>query len=122
VPEASVDEGMREMARNGNLRVYLERHSRVPNEEGLDVNRTMEIPMLEAPILEERPWAVYSACREAEPEMFFASTRADERAALAVCDACAVADQCLEFAIETRERFGVWGGTHERERRKMLRA
>lgn len=86
------------------------------------MNRTVQPPKLDAPVIEERPWAVYSACREADPEIFFAATRADERAALAVCGACAVADQCLEFAIETRERFGVWGGTHERERRKMLRA
>jgi len=86
------------------------------------MNSTIEIPTLDAPVLEERPWAVYSACREADPEIFFAATRADERAALAVCSTCAVADECLQFAIETRERFGVWGGTNERERRKMLRA
>jgi WhiB family redox-sensing transcriptional regulator len=81
----------------------------------------MELPTIEAPLLEERPWAVYSACREADPEIFFASTRADERAALAVCGTCAVADHCLEFALETRERFGVWGGTNERERRRLLK-
>lgn len=86
------------------------------------MNSTIETPTLDAPVLEERPWAVYSACREADPEIFFAATRADERAALAVCSTCAVADECLQFAIETRERFGVWGGTNERERRKMLRA
>ena len=86
------------------------------------MNSTIETPTLDAPVLEERPWAVYSACREADPEIFFAATRADERAALAVCNTCAVADQCLQFATETRERFGVWGGTNERERRKMLRA
>jgi WhiB family redox-sensing transcriptional regulator len=86
------------------------------------MNTTIELPALDAPLLEERPWAVYSSCREAEPEIFFASTRADERAATAVCNTCAVADQCLEFAIETRERFGVWGGTNERERRRMLKS
>ena len=86
------------------------------------MNSTIEIPTLDAPVLEERPWVVYSACREADPEIFFAATRADERAALAVCTTCAVADQCLEFAIETRERFGVWGGTNERERRRMLKS
>ncbi len=85
------------------------------------MNTSMELPTIEAPLLEERPWAVYSACREADPEIFFASTRADERAALAVCRTCAVADHCLEFALETRERFGVWGGTNERERRRLLK-
>ncbi len=122
MPESSVERVVRDMERNGNLRVHPERHIPVPNEEGLDMNATMEFPTLETPVLEERPWAVYSACREADPEIFFASTRADERTALAVCDTCAVAGHCLEFAIETRERFGVWGGTNERQRRKMLRA
>ena len=86
------------------------------------MTNTLEFPTLEAPILDERPWAVYSACRDADAELFFAKTRANERAALAVCSTCPVVEECLEFALETRERFGVWGGTHERDRRKMLRA
>jgi WhiB family redox-sensing transcriptional regulator len=86
------------------------------------MTNTLEFPTLEAPILDERPWAVYSACRDADPELFFAKTRADERAALAVCSTCPVVEECLEFSLETRERFGVWGGTHERDRRKMLRS
>jgi len=86
------------------------------------MTNTLEYPTLEAPILDERPWAVYSACRDADPELFFAKTRADERAALAVCSTCPVVEECLEFSLETRERFGVWGGTHERDRRKMLRS
>jgi hypothetical protein len=109
------------MEKSGNLHVALERHSRIARAKGLDVNKAMEFRTIGAPVLEERPWAVYSACKEADPEIFFAATRADERAAVAVCTTCSVADQCLEFAIETRERFGVWGGTNERQRRKMLR-
>jgi len=85
------------------------------------MTNTLEFPTLDTPILEERPWAVYSACREADAELFFAKTRANERAALAVCSTCSVVEECLGFALETRERFGVWGGTHERDRRKMLR-
>ncbi|MEA2023414.1 MAG: WhiB family transcriptional regulator [Actinomycetota bacterium] len=86
------------------------------------MNDTMDSPALEAPILDERPWAVFSACREADPSIFFAVTRDDERAALVVCSSCSVQEQCLEFALETNERFGVWGGTTERQRKKMLRA
>ncbi len=82
---------------------------------------TLDLPTLEAPILDERPWASYSACRDADAELFFAKTRVDERAALAVCSACPVVEACLEFALEARERFGVWGGTHERERRRLFR-
>jgi WhiB family redox-sensing transcriptional regulator len=85
------------------------------------MNDTVEFPALEAPVLDERPWAVFSACREADPGVFFASSRDDERAALVVCATCTVRDECLDFAIETRERFGVWGGTTERQRKKLLR-
>jgi WhiB family redox-sensing transcriptional regulator len=86
------------------------------------MNHTTEISTLDAPVLDERPWAVFSACREADPSLFFATTRDDERAALVVCASCAVKDGCLDFALETRERFGVWGGTTERERKRLLRA
>lgn len=86
------------------------------------MNDTMDSPALEAPILDERPWAVFSACREEDPSIFFAATRDDERAALVVCSTCSVQEHCLEFALETNERFGVWGGTTERQRKKMLRA
>lgn len=108
--------------RTGNLEAVAVRLTCVLDEEDLNMNNTMDVPAFDAPILDERPWAVFSACREADPSIFFASTRDDERAALAVCSTCAVKDDCLDFAIYSRERFGVWGGTTERERKKLLRA
>ena len=51
---------------------------------------------------------------------FFPQTKAEARAALAVCNVCPVREDCLEHALETNERFGVWGGTTEKERRLML--
>ena len=101
---------------------WVKRQMWAIDEEGLNMNDTMDIPALEAPVLDERPWAVFSACRETDPGIFFASTRDDERAALVVCSTCSVKDDCLGFALETRERFGVWGGTSERERKKLMRA
>ena len=86
------------------------------------MNDTMDFPALLPPVLDERPWAVFSACREADPGLFFATTREDERSALALCAVCTVRDECLDFALETRERFGVWGGTTERQRKKLLGA
>lgn len=83
---------------------------------------TIDFAPLDAPLLDERPWAVFAACKDADPTMFFGSTREDERAAVAVCNTCTVRDHCLEFALETRERFGIWGGTTERERKRLLRA
>lgn len=86
------------------------------------MNNTMESAAFAAPVLDERPWAVFSTCRGADPGMFFASTRDDERSALALCAVCTVSEQCLDFALETRERFGVWGGTTERERKRLMRS
>ncbi|MEA3511815.1 MAG: WhiB family transcriptional regulator [Actinomycetota bacterium] len=86
------------------------------------MNDTIDISAFDAPVLDERAWAVFSACREADPAMFFARSRDEERAALVVCSACTVKGECLDFAIDSRERFGVWGGTTERERKKLLRA
>lgn len=83
---------------------------------------TAEIPdALAAPILEERPWAVFAACREADADLFFGSSRNAELSALAVCEICTVVDDCLEHALETRERFGTWGGMTEEQRKRALR-
>ena len=113
---------MKFLHRTRNPSCWVQRQMWVIDEEGLNMNDTMDIPALEAPVLDERPWAVFSACREADPSIFFASTRDDERAALVVCSTCSVKDDCLGFALETRERFGVRGGTSERERKKLMRA
>jgi len=81
---------------------------------------TSEFELLTAPILQERPWAVFAACKD-EPSMkFFPENREEEREALAVCGRCPVVDDCLAHALATNERFGVWGGTTERERRKLF--
>ena len=86
------------------------------------MNETIESRPYDAPVLNERPWAVFSACRNTDPRIFFGATREDEKAAILVCATCTVRKECLAFALESRERFGVWGGSTERERRKMLRA
>jgi WhiB family transcriptional regulator, redox-sensing transcriptional regulator len=83
---------------------------------------TIEIPeVLAVPILEERPWAVFAACREADPDLFFGSSKDAERGALAICEICTVAAECLEHALDARERFGVWGGKTEKERKRLQR-
>lgn len=71
--------------------------------------------------LEERPWAAYASCRDADPEMFFPREPGDATAAIRVCNGCPVRDECLDWALEMRISYGVWGGTTERERRRMLR-
>ncbi len=76
---------------------------------------------LRAPITEERPWVVFAACRDADPELFFPNTAAQERAALALCAVCTVREECGGYARDAREHFGVWGGAGERQRRLELR-
>ena len=71
--------------------------------------------------LVERPWAAYASCRDADPEQFFSSVEADVADAVKICRGCPVREECLDWALETRVRYGIWGGTTERERRRMLR-
>ena len=62
------------------------------------------------------------SCRGLDPEIFFPDRGHSLRPAQKVCGGCIVADECLEYALANGERFGVWGGTSERERRRIRRA
>ncbi|HEY1918779.1 MAG TPA: WhiB family transcriptional regulator [Streptosporangiaceae bacterium] len=71
-------------------------------------------------------WAARGACRNADPDLFFPVAPAGPSArqiaqAKEVCAHCPVRRPCLEFAVETGQGFGVWGGTTEDERRTMRR-
>ncbi len=70
---------------------------------------------------DERPWESEAACRGMDASVFFPSADADASEALAICRVCPVRQECLDWAVSTRERFGVWGGTTEQERRRILR-
>ena len=52
---------------------------------------------------------------------FYPSTDEEAAAAKAVCAECAVREMCLEHALGSRERDGVWGGATEKERRRIIR-
>ena len=64
---------------------------------------------------------MFAACRGADADMFFGSSRDAENGALALCAICTVLDECLGYALETRERFGIWGGKTEKARKYILR-
>ena len=75
---------------------------------------------------ERRDWWQLAACREADPELFFPVTARGPGAgeiarAKAVCAACQVRRQCLQYALATHQVDGVWGGTTEDERRLHVR-
>jgi WhiB family redox-sensing transcriptional regulator len=61
-------------------------------------------------------------CAEVDPEAFFPEKGGSTRQAKELCARCEVRAECLLLALERHEKFGVWGGTTERERRKMIHA
>ena len=60
-------------------------------------------------------------CAQTDPEVFFPELGGTPRHAKAVCRCCAARDDCLTWAMETREPWGVWGGLTERERMRLRR-
>ncbi len=66
-------------------------------------------------------WRTKAACHGLDPQTFYPEDDDAAEAAKAVCAACAVQGACLEFALASREKDGVWGGCTERERRRIIR-
>ncbi len=63
----------------------------------------------------------FSNCLGVDPDLFFPERGASTREAKEVCRGCVVKDDCLEFALANGEKFGIWGGMSERERRRIRR-
>lgn len=70
---------------------------------------------------EDRAWMADAKCLDADPEAFFPEKGGSTREAKRVCAACPVRQECLEYALDNDERFGIWGGLSERERRRLKR-
>jgi WhiB family redox-sensing transcriptional regulator len=66
-------------------------------------------------------WQERALCAQTDPEAFFPEKGGSTREAKRVCTGCDVRAECLEYALEHDERFGIWGGLSERERRKLKR-
>jgi WhiB family redox-sensing transcriptional regulator len=64
-------------------------------------------------------WMGEALCRQSDPELFYPDTGHNSRDARAVCVRCPVKAECLAYAIEHHERYGVWGGLSERQRRHL---
>ena len=71
--------------------------------------------------VEDLSWQDLANCRGADADLFFPERGASTRAAKTICRECQVRVECLEFAIVSSEKFGIWGGLSERERRKIRR-
>ncbi|MHB1235530.1 MAG: WhiB family transcriptional regulator [Microbacteriaceae bacterium] len=64
-------------------------------------------------------WQSDALCAQTDPEAFFPEKGGSTRDAKKICTSCEVKHQCLEYALQNDERFGIWGGLSERERRKL---
>ena len=69
----------------------------------------------------EQSWQDRALCAQTDPEAFFPEKGGSTREAKRVCRSCEVRSECLEYALGHDERFGIWGGLSERERRRLKR-
>ena len=79
------------------------------------------IASLMRPLTPRGPWERDAACLDAEPETFYPDKGGSTREAKRICESCPVRSECLEYALANDERFGIWGGLSERERRRLQR-
>lgn len=70
----------------------------------------------------DRAWQARANCMGVDPDLFFPERGASTREAKEVCRGCIVQEDCLEYALANGEKFGIWGGLSERERRRVRRA
>ena len=74
-----------------------------------------------APATTDDQWQERALCAQTDPEAFFPEKGGSTREAKRICMGCEVRDACLEYALAHDERFGIWGGLSERERRRLKR-
>ena len=83
---------------------------------------TLGVPGVRTSVVDDEnqlAWQTDSLCAQTDPEAFFPEKGGSTRDAKKICTSCEVRNQCLEYALQNDERFGIWGGLSERERRKL---
>lgn len=89
---------------------------------GVTVPQLSLIPGLDAMFdPAEDQWQDRALCAQTDPEAFFPEKGGSTREAKRICLGCEVRGECLEYALANDERFGIWGGLSERERRRLKR-
>lgn len=91
------------------------------NLRGLDMAQLLPMPGDANNDSVELGWQERALCAETDPEAFFPEKGGSTREAKRVCLSCEVRTECLEYALAHDERFGIWGGLSERERRRLKR-
>jgi len=66
-------------------------------------------------------WRVKGACQGLDPDIFYPDNEENSDEAISICKTCEVRIACLNYALDSREKQGVWGGASARDRRRLLR-
>lgn len=72
--------------------------------------------------VEPDEWRELARCSGVNPDLFFPERGASTYEAKQVCRACPVKAECLEYALVNGEKFGIWGGLSELDRRRLRRS
>lgn len=75
--------------------------------------------VLGAKWIDIKDWSDQAMCKDLDTQMFFPKRGEATKPIKIICSVCPVVKPCLEYAMKSSEKFGVWGGTSERERRRM---
>jgi WhiB family transcriptional regulator, redox-sensing transcriptional regulator len=92
------------------------------DDDPIQVSETPDLSLVEADpdgLPPELAWQERALCAQTDPEAFFPEKGGSTREAKRVCMSCDVRSECLEYALAKDERFGIWGGLSERERRRV---
>lgn len=66
-------------------------------------------------------WYADALCAQTDPDSFFIDKGGSPLPAKRICSRCDVKAECLEYALDTRQPHGIWGGKTVRERKRLLR-
>lgn len=87
----------------------------------LNAERTRKAGNVALSEAEDSSWQDRANCRGVDPDLFFPERGASTREPKEVCRGCVVRLDCLEYALSNNEKFGIWGGLSEQERRRLRR-
>lgn len=93
----------------------------LPSDARTTVELAPVVDIFEADVDGPLSWQDRALCAQTDPEAFFPEKGGSTREAKKVCQSCEVKSECLDYALAHDERFGIWGGLSERERRKLKR-
>ena len=72
--------------------------------------------------MSDADWQESALCAQADPDAFHPQPGGTSRPAKKVCDRCEVRPECLEYAVASGQRFGIWGGVGQQELRRLVQA